>query len=230
MHQSIRFHDALSNIWEEKYTKRSFQHRAATLLGLIGNNDLTSKTWLDAGCGTGYLSRLLAKQCGSVYAIDASPSMISMANYLRDDDKLIYPIISNLEALPFPESTFDGILCSSVIEYLDRPDICLREFFRVLKKDGQLLLSVPNRNSILRISEKLCFGFTTTVVGYSIPKHLEYLKFSKRSYTQRELCSVLTKVHFKQEKVTFGGTGFMRQADKSKYVGSLIMILSRKTE
>lgn len=233
MHPSVIFHDQLSAHWEHKYRKKSFQQRAAVLLGLIVDQDLSCQTWLDAGCGTGYLARLLAKHCRHVCGVDASPSMVRTAEHLRknncENNKITYQVISSIENLPFESSSFDGVLCSSVIEYLDNPEMCLREFSRILKDGGQLLLSFPNKHSILRITEELCFLFTTKFIGHPIPNHLEYMKFSKHSYSLPDFREALDKIQLKQEKVTFGGTGFKRQVDEIKYFGPLTMILSSKT-
>ena len=43
----------------------------------------------------------------------------------------------------------DGVLCSSVLEYVSDVDTCLKEFARVLRPAGLLLVSVPNRHSIV---------------------------------------------------------------------------------
>ena len=59
-----------------------------------------------------------------------------------------------------PEEAFDGVLCSSVIEYVRKPDAAVREFHRVLKKDGiavdfgaQLTPLCPLAGSIALLAE-----------------------------------------------------------------------------
>jgi SAM-dependent methyltransferase len=44
---------------------------------------------------------------------------------------------------PFPNESFDGVLCSQVVEHVFNPDVFLGEVCRVLKPDGKLLLTVP---------------------------------------------------------------------------------------
>lgn len=51
--------------------------------------------------------------------------------------------LSNLEALPFRDETFDAALCMNVLEHVRRPDICLSEIYRVLKPGGVVYLMVP---------------------------------------------------------------------------------------
>lgn len=51
--------------------------------------------------------------------------------------------LSNLEALPFADQTFDAALCINVLEHVRNPDSCLREIHRVLKVEGTIYLMVP---------------------------------------------------------------------------------------
>lgn len=52
-------------------------------------------------------------------------------------------IVGDLESIPCPDETFDGILNVAVLEHVRRPWIVVREFHRVLKKGGKLLCVVP---------------------------------------------------------------------------------------
>jgi SAM-dependent methyltransferase len=45
--------------------------------------------------------------------------------------------------LPFPDHSFDGLLCSQVLEHVDQPETVVREMGRVLKPGGVGLLSLP---------------------------------------------------------------------------------------
>jgi SAM-dependent methyltransferase len=51
--------------------------------------------------------------------------------------------VASLDNLPVGNNTFDAILCTQVLEHLERPQECLREFSRVLKAGGKLYLTVP---------------------------------------------------------------------------------------
>lgn len=52
-------------------------------------------------------------------------------------------IIGDAESLPFPDNTFDGIVCLEVIEHTPSPNKFVDEVYRTLKSNGQLLLTVP---------------------------------------------------------------------------------------
>lgn len=101
---------------------------------------------LDAGCGTGTLTRLAADVVGPmglVTGIDPSVRMISIAR--RDAALLGNPAefrLAVIENLPFKNETFDLVLSSLMLHHLP-PDIKkkgLTEVYRVLKPGGRLLL------------------------------------------------------------------------------------------
>lgn len=52
-------------------------------------------------------------------------------------------VLTDLEALPFPEKTFDTVLCMNVLEHVRQPYACLKEIHRVLKPTGTIYLLVP---------------------------------------------------------------------------------------
>ena len=144
--------------------------------------------WLDAGCGTGQFAAFLGTLGHRVTAIDASSEMVRLCQ--------VPAIVASVEQLPFPDATFDGILCSSVLEYLDSPSVALTEFRRVLKPNGCLLVSVPNSHSLVRGLQRLT---------YSITRHPEYMKFSRHSFTAKEFDALLSAHGFTpQQNHSFG--------------------------
>ncbi len=49
---------------------------------------------------------------------------------------------------PFPEESFDKVLCINVLEFADDPETLVKEMIRVLKKSGELILGVLNKSSV----------------------------------------------------------------------------------
>ncbi len=80
--------------------------------------------------------------------------MITLARELSSHDvatpQLRFEHIATIAHLPLPDQSLDGILCSSVLEYVPDPAACLAEFARVLRPGGLLVVSVANRNSLVR--------------------------------------------------------------------------------
>lgn len=52
-------------------------------------------------------------------------------------------IVGDIVAIPRPEASFDAILCTEVLEHIPRPEAALREFARLLRPDGWLILTAP---------------------------------------------------------------------------------------
>lgn len=52
-------------------------------------------------------------------------------------------IISDIIAIPVPEKSFDYILCTEVFEHIINPELAMKEFARILKSGGRLILTAP---------------------------------------------------------------------------------------
>ena len=105
---------------------------------------------LDFGCGPGRLSLLLADAGFRVLGVDISHGMIAEARQLDTRGlPLEFASIDSAEEALLP-STYDGIVCSSVIEYVADADSLLQGFRHSLRKPGALLISFANRASFFR--------------------------------------------------------------------------------
>ena len=106
---------------------------------------LRGKSVLDVACGSGYGSEVLA-QAGahSVVGVDLSPEASRYADGRYSSDSTSF-LAGDAEHLPFRAASFDVIVSFETIEHLHDPFSFLSEVKRLLKPDGLLVISSPNK-------------------------------------------------------------------------------------
>ena len=101
---------------------------------------------LDVGCGTGVVARQVASRLGTsgaVTAIDLSPHMLAVANAAAARDGVVVDWrVGNAERLPFPERSFDLVLCQFALMFFTDKVAALSEMARVLRHGGRAVVSV----------------------------------------------------------------------------------------
>jgi len=103
------------------------------------------KRILDAACGEGYGSALLAESAASVEAVDISEQTISHARQRYGDLQGLEFHVADCTTLPFRDDEFDRVVSFETLEHLEAHESLLAEFRRVLKPDGFLVLSSPDK-------------------------------------------------------------------------------------
>lgn len=104
------------------------------------------KIVLDAACGTGYGSRILAQTAQKVYAMDLSAEAVEYARENYGNEHIEY-LQGSVEQLPFENASLDVVVSFETIEHVDGKvqKKFLQEIYRVLKEDGLLIMSSPNK-------------------------------------------------------------------------------------
>jgi len=130
------------------------QHFAVT--PLLGN--ISGKTVLCVGCGSGLECDVLTKMGGKVSAIDPSAELLSKARVLNPTVDFQ---LASAELLPFPDKSFDIVYCAHVLHYINDWAEPLREMLRVLKIDGRLIVTVhhPLDYGLIHQDERRVLGF-----------------------------------------------------------------------
>lgn len=99
---------------------------------------------LDVGCGTGYGAAVLARSARKVLALDVSAESVAFAKKLYPESNLDF-LVSDCRQIPLGAETVDVAVCFEVIEHLAEQAALLEEVRRVLRPDGLLVISTPNR-------------------------------------------------------------------------------------
>ncbi|WP_430507868.1 class I SAM-dependent methyltransferase [Rossellomorea marisflavi] len=111
------------------------------IFSLLGNVEGTEI--LDAGCGEGYLSRLLERKGAHVAAVDYSTEMLKLAEAKTTESSGIRYHHGNCENLNFlDDRSFDKVVSNMVIQDLEDHTAALRECYRLLRDGGTLVFSI----------------------------------------------------------------------------------------
>ncbi len=109
------------------------------------------------GFGAGvYLPALAASFC-EVTATDLDQAHLDHAQPLRDRHPNLRVLADNITDSQLAAASFDFILCSEVLEHIPAGDRVLAGLRRLLKPGGILLLSTPQRRSLMELACKLAF-------------------------------------------------------------------------
>lgn len=138
--------DRLADKWSSSYIEYGDFNRKyvidPAIFRLIGS--VEGLSILDAGCGNGYLCRLLAKKGAKMVGVDLSKRFIEISKQKESETPLgiayYSGTISNLGM--FKNETFDMVVSNlTLMDVLDL-DKAIREIYRVLKNDGKLIFSI----------------------------------------------------------------------------------------
>jgi SAM-dependent methyltransferase len=114
-------------------------HRYVFARELVGGLNV-----LDAACGEGYGTALMATGASFVTGVDISDTVVEHATARYPSDNLEF-IVSDCLRLPFDDDEFDCAVSFETLEHMEDHEGLLTEFRRVLKPGGFLLLSSPDK-------------------------------------------------------------------------------------
>jgi SAM-dependent methyltransferase len=101
---------------------------------------------LDVGCGTGYTTRgaLSRADVCEVVGLDMNPVQLKRAvrNLLREKDRLSI-FRGDADNLPFIDGSFDAVVSVGAIEYFPDPQVAVKEFARVTRPGGTVVVGGP---------------------------------------------------------------------------------------
>jgi SAM-dependent methyltransferase len=125
--------ECTGEIWAEHWHRYLFAAR-----------HVAGKDVLDAACGEGYGSAWLARHAKSVTGLDIDVPTIASARAKYAAPALRFEV-GSVAAMPFANASFDCAVSFETLEHLAEQDAMLAELRRVLRPDGVLIISTPNR-------------------------------------------------------------------------------------
>jgi SAM-dependent methyltransferase len=140
---------------------------------------------LEAGCGTGYFSRLLQQERGwPVVPLDISGEGLKYARAMGVER----PVQADLSKLPFPDRVFDLVMSIDVLPHLPRgaEEAAMRELTRVLARGGLLVV----RTAALDILRS---------------RHSEFA-FERQRFTRRQMSDLLRQCGMRVLRATYANS------------------------
>lgn len=119
---------------------------------------------LDVGCGSGNL--LAALSGNRVVGLDLCDTLLDKAKERAAGLIHIQIIKGGAEFLPFPDRSFDRIVCSEVLEHVLDPRAVLDEIYRVARPGARVVITIPNEKLINRTKRViLALGLKKFIAG-----------------------------------------------------------------
>ena len=157
-----------SGILLKDFPEHKLGNRVMLSYKWIGNN---IENLLDGGCSYGYGTKYLAEKSKNTFGLDVNPVHIEVASHRY---KNIHFKVGILEDTGYETNFFDVIVLNDVLEHTTDKIQTLEEMFRIIRPDGELIISTPHRG--------LFACFDPYNYGYNLRKYMPFLyKFLYKS-------------------------------------------------
>jgi SAM-dependent methyltransferase len=153
-----QFVGSIPEIYEEHLGPLLFRYYARDLASRVDGH--ASRRVLETACGTGISTEYLREALpddGEIVATDLNEAMLDFARSRRTSLPNVRFEIADACSLPFPEDSFDAVLCQFGVMFFPDKERAMREARRVLRADGQLIFNVwdsLSRNPVPRIAHE----------------------------------------------------------------------------
>lgn len=175
---------------------------------LFANQLSTNKTVLDCACGTGYGSYIMSKfgKAKHVIGIDISPESVKYAQNNYQTKNVIFQKDNILSLSTIKNNSIDLITCFETIEHIKKPDLALKQFDRILKSNGILVISTPNKDNYLENNKFHLHELNLSQFTKYLHKYFKNVLFLNQKFSfSQEIYpkNTTTKILFNHQDIIF---------------------------
>lgn len=109
---------------------------------------------LEIGPGSGIYIPTLKEGFSEVYVVDCEKVYLEPIEKRYAGDTAVHVALDDITASQLPEEHFDLVLCTEVVEHIANSRAAFRHIARILKPEGFLVLSTPQRYSFLELTAR----------------------------------------------------------------------------
>ncbi len=151
------------------------------MLNLFTKKKINNLKMIEFGCGNGNILHYLKTKGLDMEGADASLPALNFCK--KRVDVPLYQIDPKKQTLPFLSESYDIAGLFDVLEHIEKDQELLNEIYRICKKRGKIIVTVPANKHIW--------------------SYFDILSGHKRRYSKNELALKLEKAGFKIEKISF---------------------------
>lgn len=194
-------HDALATSYQDFFTPVT----ALAILPLFEAVHLRAGcTLLDVATGPGSLAAHARDHGARPTGVDLSPGMIELSQKLHPGIEFR---VADVEHLPFPNASFDAVVCNFALGHFPYPEISIAECVRTLQPDGRIALSWwddPSRQRIQGLFREAIIEVGAAPPPPDVPTGYSILRFSDTGEFRRLLEGAgLTDVAVEDHRTTY---------------------------
>lgn len=155
----------LKDLYDLKFKEtimRDDDHAYQWMMNGLSPSYIEGKKILDLGCGAGYFLKFAQKKAQEAHGSDLSGEALKIAQ--SNGNKLLAQ--SSAEQLPYRNHFFDTLFCLGTLQLFPNRDQAIKEMTRVIKKEGWIILMVPNAHWY---KDFFCVLTTGKVVKRDVP-------------------------------------------------------------
>ena len=141
MDQKQLFYDRFAEEFDSKMNMYDTEKRVRIVFDELLPEDLSGKSLLDAGSGTGWFSLRAVERGAIVTSLDVGPQILEQVSKKCDTTRVVGDICD----MKFEDNSFDFVVSSEVIEHTLDPRRAVSELARVLRPGGIFALTTPNK-------------------------------------------------------------------------------------